>query len=114
MLNNKDEVIQYLNQEIPYWQGIRSREFWKEIAAKSSVKMHLINLSVIVAGTIYLGLITEVRNNNKLFSLLGLAVIVCAIAIYDFLKYLLLFQAKTQLEIIRQAQQAQESKSEQE
>lgn len=103
MLNNKDEVIQYLNQEILYWEGIRSREFWKEFAAKSSV-MHIINLSVIVAGAIYLDSFTEVRNNSKLFLLLGLAMTVCAIAIYGFLNYLQLLRARVQLKIIRQAQ----------
>lgn len=105
MINEQDEIAQFLSSEVTYWDGLRSSEFWSEYKEKGLLTSSIAYLLVFWVGLFTL-IFNPIHRNITLkiiFALLLLGLI-SSLAI-QFNNQLRFFQLNKQLRLIKLAQE---------
>ncbi len=106
MSKEEDEVLEILNSLVSYWDGLKSREFWKEFGVNGAfAALPIATTNLVIAAYFIFNI--EINPDKKLLLLLLLP-IWSAFGIYSFHTKLRLYQLNRQLKIIQLAQKEQE------
>lgn len=103
MVNEQEEIVQLLNSEVSYWDGLKSSEFWREFREKGNLTFSTIYLLIAVAAPFTLAVKPELDSVSKV-TLVLLSVSLLVSVISSFTNQLRLFQLNRQLKIIKAAQ----------
>lgn len=104
MINEQDEIAQFLSSEVTYWDGLKSSKFWKEYREKGLLTSSIAYLLVFGAGVFTLILNSKPNITLRITFALLLVGLLSSLAA-EFNNQLRLFQLNRQLELIRLAQE---------
>lgn len=109
MLDTEDKIGQFLNSKVSYWDGLKSREFWKKFREKGELTFSSIYLLLALASPLTLVINPELDAILKV-TLVLLSVSLLSSVMIGFKNHLRFFQLNKQLKIIEAAQKEQENK----
>lgn len=103
MIDEQDEIVQFLNTRVTLWDGLKSERFWQELREEGKITFLSIYLLVFVVGCLSLYFKSEVESGVRATLILLLMSLLVSI-IVDFRRSLRLYQLKRQLKIIEFAE----------
>jgi hypothetical protein len=107
MIDEQKEVTKFLNSNIPYWDGLKSRDFWKEFKITGKFKFSPVYW-LIGLGGVYAGLNARIDSPNVAAPLLIGSLSLLGLSVWQVHNQLRLYQLNKQLRIIQLAQEKQE------
>lgn len=103
MVDEQDDIVQYLNSSISLWECFRSGEFWQEYREKGELTALILHLLIFLNGTSILVLGTEPKPIARLILAVVMALLLITV-VAQFINELQIFRINEQIKTIEGAQ----------
>lgn len=103
MLDTEEEIVEFLNTQVSYWDGLKSSEFWREFKEKGELTSSSIYLLLALASLLASVIKSEIDTALRATLVLLSTSLLTSVTI-SFKNQLRLFQLSRQLKIVKAAQ----------